>query len=396
MSQQRTSRRDAREGTLHEIGGPASVGRHGRASCGAAMAALVLVLAACSDDDPGTAATATTAAVSIDPSTAPTTTPDTITAESSTPETTEVPETSTPEMAEAPETTQAADDPSPELTVDPADAAAAVQCTEASGATGDAPAVLLVHGTGSSPEDSFGPGLSVGLAASGLAAEVCTVSLPERAVGDIQVSAEYAVVAIRTVAERTGRPVAVVAHSQGVLVSKWAMSHWPDVAADISMLVAIAGPNLGAPVVDGLCAAGCAASLQQMRPASAFLAALAESWSTVSVPVTAIRSLTDEFVPPDSAAALDGAQVITVQDVCADRATTHAGLLADTVVFAAIGSALQHEGSAVATDLGVDLCSSATVEGFDAAALAAAGDAAFAAVLTAATVMEEPALAPYV
>ena len=86
---------------------------------------------------------------------------------------------------------------------------------------------------------------------------------------------------------------------------------------------------------------------------------------------------------------------MTVQDVCADRATSHAGLLADTVAFVAITSALQHDGATQPADLGADLCSSPTVEGFDAAALAAAGDAAFGAVLTAPTVAEEPALVEY-
>jgi hypothetical protein len=143
-------------------------------------------------------------------------------------------------------------------------------------------------------------------------------------------------------------------------------------------------------VIDSLCTAGCAPSLHQMKVGSAFLTALDSAWASVAVPVTVIRSTTDEFVPPESAAAIADAVVVTVQDVCADRATSHAGLLADSVAVAAVSSALAHVGAADPADLSADLCASPTAAGMDGEALAAAGNAAFGAVLSATPVATEP------
>jgi triacylglycerol lipase len=340
------------------------------------------------DDEAGAPSTTAAVATTAPDTTAPdTTAPDTV-PETTSPATTaaqmEAPATTEPPATTAPATGAAA---LTDLTIDPADALAALECD------GEGTPMLFVHGTGSSPEESFGPGFAAAIAAAAGDTAVCTIALPDRAVGDIQVSGEYVAVALAELASSSGGPVPVLGHSQGVLVARWAIAHWSPVAS-ASMLVAVAGPNAGAPVVDGLCAAGCAASLQQMRPASAFLAALDAAWSDVEVPVTVIRSLTDEFVPADSAAAVAGATLVTVQDVCPASTTTHAGLLADAVTVAAAVSALENGGVADPSSLGSELCAPPT--DIDAAAVAAAGDAAFGAVLTAPVVTEEPPLAPYV
>ncbi len=70
--------------------------------------------------------------------------------------------------------------------------------------------VLLVHGTGSTPEENWTVFLP---ALRDRGRTVCTVRLEERAAIDIQRNSEYVVYAIREMAERSGRTVAVVGHS---------------------------------------------------------------------------------------------------------------------------------------------------------------------------------------
>lgn len=170
------------------------------------------------------------------------------------------------------------------------------------------------------------------------------------------------------------------------------MAHWPDVADATSMLVAIAGPNAGSPTAGALCAEACAPALWQMLPGSALLAALDEAWDPGAIPVTAIRSLQDEFVPPESAAAIPGATVITVQDHCPGRPVSHAGLLADPVAYAAVASALAGGGTPDPAALDGVGCEQTTVAGMDMAALDAAAAASLTAVLGAETVPAKPAV----
>jgi len=337
------------------------------------VVALIVALAAlgaCTDDGSGTSAGSSTPVATAAGSVAADTAAPTTTAPATAAPTTSAPTTTVPDPLA--------------LTEDPAALDAALACQ---GDTAASSTVLLVHGTGSTPDESFGSGFLRTLPGEGY--RVCTVALPGRAVGDIQTSAQYVVAAVRALRQERNQQVAIVGHSQGVLVSRWAIAQYPDVAADTSMLIAIAGPNAGAPVIDGLCAQGCAAALWQMRVGSAFLAALDDAWAGVDVPVTAIRSTTDEFVPADSAASIGGA-VVTIQDVCPDRAVTHAGLLADSVAYAAVLDALANGGTADRADLSADLCTQPTPAGMDAEALAAAGNAAFGAVLAAPPVTSEP------
>src|SRR2546423_2595701 len=58
------------------------------------------------------------------------------------------------------------------------------------------PAVLLVHGTATTPEASWSWNYQQSLPAAGW--DVCTVRLPDRAMGDIQAASEYVVSAVRT------------------------------------------------------------------------------------------------------------------------------------------------------------------------------------------------------
>src|SRR5262249_42523577 len=140
----------------------------------------------------------------------------------------------------------------PELTSDPASRDRAVRCPAAF--SGAHEPVLFVHGTAGRPEDHWALGYQRILPDLGF--DVCRVRLPELALGDIQVAAEYVVHAVRAIAAKSGKKVDVVGYSQGGLEPRWAIKYWPDVRAAVDDLVTLASPHHGAIAPDGLCAVG--------------------------------------------------------------------------------------------------------------------------------------------
>lgn len=250
--------------------------------------------------------------------------------------------------------------------------------------------VLLVHGTGSNAVESWSTSFQPVLLADGSA--VCTVDVPGREVGDMQDSADWVAAAIEVVADRYDRRVDVVGHSQGGVLPRLAIRLHPDVADDVDDLVLMAGTQHGTAIAAPLCAAGCAVAVLQQSIGSKLLTALnspRELWGE-HVSYTTIRSTTDETVFPQDTSKLAGASNIAVQDVCPGRVTSHIGLLYDTVAYAATLDALRHRGPARVERLSAALCAQATVDGMDPSAIPAASAAAFAAVLAAPPVTEEP------
>ena len=130
--------------------------------------------------------------------------------------------------------------------------------------------VLLVPGTFGWGAINWGWNYQKLLPARGWPA--CTVDLPLNGAGDIQIASQYVVYAIRWMATRSGRHVAVIGHSQGGLEARWAMRWWPDLRPLVSDLITLAAPNHGALYPNLHCTApgSCAASLYQMRSSSAF------------------------------------------------------------------------------------------------------------------------------
>ncbi|MFJ9597926.1 esterase/lipase family protein [Streptomyces virginiae] len=63
--------------------------------------------------------------------------------------------------------------------------------------------VLLVHGEGSNAAETWSWGIQESLTAAGF--DVCTVDLPDHAIGDLQVSAEYVVGAVDRIEAAAGR-----------------------------------------------------------------------------------------------------------------------------------------------------------------------------------------------
>ena len=256
----------------------------------------------------------------------------------------------------APGTGQTAD--GPPLTVEAARLEQALHCYgDVANATSDP--VILLHGTTSTSLESWRSGYVPALREAGYPA--CTVDFPDRSMGDIQVSAEYAVAAVRTVAAQSGRKVALVGHSQGGLEALWAVRFWPDVRERVTDVIALGTPFQGTALADLVCAApgGCQPSVWQMRRGSAFLRALHAAPLPEGPAYTSIASLGDEFsAPQPEASRLHGARFILIQDLCAGRPIDHLSTLYDSVTFAMVLDALANPGPADPAHLASMACAS--------------------------------------
>jgi triacylglycerol lipase len=248
----------------------------------------------------------------------------------------------------------------PELQVDRDQLQASMECPE-DFVDEERNPVLLVHGTGPTPRENFGWNLLPQLDADGF--DVCTVELPDRALGDIQLASEYVVHAVREIHERSGQEVDVAGHSQGGLEPRWAMAWWPSTRELIGDLVTFASPHHGTVVTDVACAASrCWPAVHQMRPGSRFLEALHAQEDLGGVAVTSLGSNHDELVQPPTTIELDGAANIVLQDVCPGRPVTHVSIVADAVAYTLLLDAFEHDGPADPDRLPGDVCTSTLID----------------------------------
>lgn len=221
--------------------------------------------------------------------------------------------------------------------------------------------VLLIHGTGANTS-AWNAGYVPQLGALGY--DVCTVTLPEDAWGDIQVATEYAVNAVRWMKAQSGRHVVMIGHSQGALIMRWAIRWWPDVRADVANFISLAAVNHGTPEATAACVLGfCRAAAWQMKPTSAFLSVLGSGDQELgSFAYTNLYSETDTTaVPPTSE--MDGATNISVQQLCPGRTVAHADMVFDAVAWALALDALTHGTAANAADIDPSVCSNAWLPG---------------------------------
>jgi len=229
--------------------------------------------------------------------------------------------------------------------------------------------VLLVHGTGLNADESWDWNYELALPPSGY--DWCAVTLPDRALGDIQVSAEYVVYAIERIHALTHRRLTVITHSQGGMEGRWALRWWSEARADTADLIDLASPNHGIYAADA-CAdsgsglpparppgspnraapesSGCWPAVWQMASGSHFLKALnSVSETPGTTAYTQIYSQTDELVEPSTTPPLAGGantSNIAIQSICPGRVVHHAGLLSDPVVWELVLDAMTHAGPA--------------------------------------------------
>ncbi len=193
--------------------------------------------------------------------------------------------------------------------------------------------VLLLHGTGSTPEETWGPVYLPALAAQGRPA--CTVQLPDRATGDMQVSTEVVVAAIREVSRRRGGRISVVGHSQGATLAVTALKFWPDLPGLVEDYLGLA-PTLAAGATgDVMCQRPCSAPFQQRRTDSVYFDAVLNHPLPAGPSYTTVATQYDEIAAPAPAASfLAGATNLLVQDRCPTKVVEHFGLVSDGTVFA--------------------------------------------------------------
>jgi triacylglycerol esterase/lipase EstA (alpha/beta hydrolase family) len=232
-------------------------------------------------------------------------------------------------------------------------------------------AVLLIHGTFADSAINWSWNYAKALPKTGR--RVCWVDLPGKAAGDIQVSAQYVVAAIRTMARRSHRRVAIISHSQGGLEARWALRWWPSLRRAVSDAILLVAPDHGAIYPDGACTqpGSCAASLYQMMSSSRFLAALDRGGDVIGrVPFTSIATRDDTiFVGPGQATLTPAGpttRTFVLQDLCPGHMAQHNDLPFDGPAYEIALDALDHPGAASAGRLRpATVCASDTMPGVD-------------------------------
>jgi triacylglycerol lipase len=195
--------------------------------------------------------------------------------------------------------------------------------------------VLLVHGLLARGEWSS----TYARVLPRLGYDVCTVDLVDEARGDIQLSAEHVVHAIRTIHQRTGSRVQVIGHSEGPLEVHWAIRWWPDIRFLVDDLISLAAPYHGWLGTELFCASSsCVPALWQMRARSKFMG-VANTGDETPGPASYTS-----VVQPYRTAHLEGASNIAIQHICPGRLVEHTQMVFDAVAFAAVMDALTHPG----------------------------------------------------
>ena len=245
------------------------------------------------------------------------------------------------------------DQPGPPLSVPQSRLDASLACSAGVDNATRAP-VLLVPGTGATPEDnwswSYEPAFDM------LGIPWCTVAMPEHANADIQIAGEYVVNGIRTMFQRAGRKIAIVGHSQGGMVPRWAFRFWPDTRAMVDDQIGFAASNHGTTLASVACSSSCSAANWQQRDTSAFIQALNSFQETFpGISYTEIYTHTDEVVQPNSddngSSSVHGGggdiENVATQDVCPAAFYDHFAIgTVDPVAYALAIDALDNAGPA--------------------------------------------------
>lgn len=281
----------------------------------------------------------------------------------------------------------AAVSPAP-LTEPPEELARALECSDDLDRAARAP-VILLHGTGSNPEESFDSGYGQALPKEGF--PVCTVRFPERGTVDLQRSMQYVVFAIREAARRSGRKVSLVGHSQGGLHAVYAPHFWPDLPAKVEDVVGLAAPYEGTQRANEDCMDGrCGATSWQFRFGSDLNRVFAATRRPTGPSFTAVATANDELVTPaPDAALLRDATSIVLQDVCPRRSTEHFAMVGDAAAYALALDALNHDGPADPARFDPATCRQTTIAGGDPAATFVGGPGAIGNALVAITTAEQ-------
>ena len=292
------------------------------------------------------------------------------------------------------------DRPGLPLSVPQAKLDARLSCSAQPLDSGPAP-VLLLQGTGATAKDNWSWTYQPALTKRGI--PWCAMDLPEQATGDVQVAGEHVVHAIRTMHAAAGKRIAIIGHSQGGMVGRWALRFWPDTRAMVDDVIGFAPSNHGTTAARDCAGGGCSAASTQQSDQSNFMKALnsaAETWQGISY--TSITTNLDETVQPSTSGHLttgEGRRTnVAIQDVCPNATSEHllVGLI-DAAAHALALDALTHDGPADPSRVSPATCALPFHEGIDPTTVAQDGAAALQSFQSyqAKTVSKEPELACY-
>ncbi|MBF6084199.1 lipase [Nocardia cyriacigeorgica] len=234
--------------------------------------------------------------------------------------------------------------------------------------TGPTP-LLLLHGTTSTPTANWSWNWDRYLDAQGWAH--CDLRSPDNANSDIQVNGEYVARAIGILAERAGRPISILGHSQGGMVARWAFAFFPETRALVDDYVGFASSNHGSrnPIQDCHSTKECSAARWQQTAGSNFLTALNRDTETFpQIDYTVVATTLDEIVVPYTSAYLAPGPNVTnmaVQDLCPGRVVEHFGMAYDNTAFQVAIDAFTHDGPAVVDRVGRSSCGQMLMPGVD-------------------------------
>jgi triacylglycerol esterase/lipase EstA (alpha/beta hydrolase family) len=297
------------------------------------------------------------------------------------------------------------DHPGPPLDVPAAALKSALQCSPGIDHAARAP-VLLVPGTGASAKDNFSWNYEPAFDARGI--PWCALTFPADGNNDIQLNGEYVVYAIRTMAARAGRRIAIIGHSQGGMVPRWALRWWPDTRSMVDDVIGFAGTNHGTTMAHANCPRGCIPADAQQASDSQFIKALNSGQETFpGISYTEVFTHFDEEVQPnqegDSTSSLHGGggsiTNVSVQDICPSDTVEHLGIgTYDSAAYALASDALDHAGAADPSRVSRRVCSQPLMPGIDPVTFPANSARAAFDVETSSgdTVTREPPLACYV
>ena len=170
---------------------------------------------------------------------------------------------------------------------------------------------------------------------------VVVADLPDRGTGEIDASVR----ALGRTVEVTGAPaVDLVGYSAGgIVVRAWLRQDGN--AARARHVVLLGSPNHGAELATlagTLDASLCAATCADLAAGSRFLARLNAGDETPPGPdYTSVWTQQDQIVTPPASARLHGAVNVRVQDVCADAAFGHSGLVRDPLALGLVVRAVE-------------------------------------------------------
>ena len=254
--------------------------------------------------------------------------------------------------------------PGPALSVPEAKLKAQLGCSKGVAGAKRAP-VLLIQGTGANAKDNWSWTYEPALDKLGI--PWCAIDLPDHATGDVQINGEYVVYAIRTMYAQAGRRIALIGHSQGGMLGRWALRFWPDTRTMVDDVIGFAPSNHGTSQASATCGDGsCTAADWQQWDISNFVKALnsyAETWPGISY--TDVYTHTDEIVQPNandqgsSSLHTGGGRIANVatQDICPNDTNEHllVGLI-DPVAYALAIDALDHDGPADKSHVPLTTC----------------------------------------